>query len=265
MSNVLLKPDFSKEILEKCKISVEQDSKNKTYILTLLKNENKRGRKAYTEMSDDELYQDYVNRCTRTRNNPVDRQTWDRFQYMYEFDELMSTEEVEKSNPRNIPESKATKLGYIGDELDYEAIDNLYKLLFKALKKRLIIILNLENVPGLINNALACRYNELDCKSVNLALNAKLEEVKKLLENPEMQEWLKTQPSDMLFDRNDYISTYQKVLRQITDIRDEKLNYVKDFIHNEFDLFEENIIDNEYVEIVNFADFLKYDDEEDEE
>lgn len=262
MNNVLIKNDFSKDILEKCKVKNNED---KTYVITLLKTENKRGRKAYSEMSDDELYQDYINRCSKTNNIPVSREIWNTYQWIYEFDELLSTEEIEKTNPRYIVESKATKLGYVGEELDYEALDNLYKLLFKALKKRLVILLNLENIPSIINNALACRYNEYDCKSANLTMRNKLEETRKLLENPEMQEWLKSEPSDMLLDKNDYITTYQRILRQLTDIRDDKLNYVKDFLHNEFDLFEQNIIDNEYVEVINFADFLNYEEDEENE
>ena len=79
-------------------------------------------------------------------------------------------------------------------------------------------------------------------------MSAKLEELQAFLDNPEVREWLKSNPTDMSFDKFDYVDTYQRVLRQITDIRDESLEYCRDLLNNPEDLYIEEIIANDYPE-----------------
>lgn len=301
MEKILLK-DPRNEILEKCKV----DKSNVSFILDLAKLGAKRGRKAYADMSDDELYEAYVKKCERQGHPVLNKETWLDFQVMYEYEDLLTTEDIEEKDFRYQPEPKSVRLGYIGDELDYEAIDSLYKLLFKALKKRLVIILDLEGVPSIINSALRCRYQGYDCKGVNALMNAKLTETRQLLENPDVTEWLNSGVSDMshlvLDDYRtekkfkptgkyivneydilipvykvkkvktkykldlslDYIRTYQKVLRQLTDIKDESLEFIRDIIHNDEDIFEDEILKNEDIEISYFSENIDYDEEDED-
>ena len=259
MEKILLQ-NSAKEILEKCKV----DNSNVVFILDLAKLGSKRGRKSYADMTDDELYEDYKKRCERQGHQVLSRKIWNDFQIDYEYEDLLSTEDVEEKDSRNQPEPKSIRLGYIGDELDYEAIDSLYKLLFKALKKRLVILLDLESVPGIINTALHCRHQGYDCKGVNALMNSKLAESRKILENAEIKEWLATGASDMSLDASDYVATYQRVLRQISDIRGEPLEYFRDIIHNEYDIFEKEILSNESFEISNFSDNIDYDKEDED-
>lgn len=259
MEEILLQ-NSAKEILEKCKVN----NSNVVFILNLAKLESKRGRKSYADMTDDELYEDYKKRCERQGHQVLSRKIWNEFQIDYDYEDLLSTEDVEEKDFKNQPEPKSIKLGYIGEELDSEAIDSLYKLLFKALKKRLVILLDLEGVPGIINTALHCRHQGYDCKGVNSLMNSKITEVRKLLEDPDIKEWLATGASDMSLDASDYVATYQRVLRQISDIRDEHLEYFRDIIHNEYDIFEEEILSNEILEISNFSDNLDYENEDED-
>ena len=153
---------------------------------------------------------------------------------------------------------KAEKLGYVGDTLDFEAFDELYKVLLKALQKRLIITLDLESVPNMLKTAIICYSDkQIDCKNVNVALNAKLNAIRSLLSDPEVKEWISSGVSDMSYYTNrsllnDYISTYQKVLRQLTDIRGGSLEYVKDIFHNNLDLFENEILANDEPDMESF-------------
>ena len=122
------------------------------------------------------------------------------------------------------------------------------------------MIFNLENIPGIINNALDCYYKGVSCGASNAAMHAKIAEIRQMLEDNEVIEWLKTNPTDLCFDKNMYVETYQKVLRQITGIRNdseenELRNYVYDVIHNEEDLWEEDILSNSL-----FDNFISYDD-----
>lgn len=259
MEKILLK-DQRNEILEKCKV----DKSNVSFILDLAKLGAKRGRKAYEDMSEDELYEAYVKKCERQGHQVLNKETWLDFQVIYDYEDLLTTEDVEEKDLRKQSEPKSVRLGYIGDELDYEAIDSLYKLLFKALKKRLVIILDLESVPSIINLALRCRYQGYDCKGINALMNSKLTETRQLLENLDVKEWLNTGASDMSLEASDYVVTYQRVLRQISDIKDEPLEYFREIIHNEYDLFEEEILKNEAIEVSYFSENLDYDEEDED-
>lgn len=134
------------------------------------------------------------------------------------------------------------------EELDFDAVESLYTVLFKALKARLVMILNLESVPGIINNAYDCYYKGVNCSMSNAAMHAKIAEIRQLLENPEMYKWLKTNPTDLMFDKFDYVDTYQRVLRQITGIRNDSLEYCRELLDNSEDLWIEDILKNEYIE-----------------
>ena len=134
------------------------------------------------------------------------------------------------------------------EELDFDAVESLYTVLFEALKARLVMILNLESVPGIINNAYDCYYKGVNCSMSNAVMRAKIAEIRQLIEDPEMYKWLKTKPTDLMFDKFDYVDTYQRVLRQITGIRNNSLEYCRELLDNSEDLWIEDILNNEYIE-----------------
>lgn len=150
------------------------------------------------------------------------------------------------------------------EELDFDAVESLYAVLFKALKVRWVMLLNLESIPGILNNALDCYYKGVNCSMSNAAMHSKIAEIRRLMEDEEMIKWLKTKPTDLMFDKFDYVDTYQRVLRQITDISNENLEYIKELIENPEDLWVEDILNNEYLDTEPLYE-NNSDDDEDEE
>ena len=148
------------------------------------------------------------------------------------------------------------------DPIDFDAVESLYSVLFKGIKARLVMILHLEDIPGIINNAYDCYYKGVSCGPSNGAMHAKIAEIRALLENNEVIKWLKTKPTDMMFDKFDYVDTYQRVLRQLTGIRDESLEYCRDFLENPEDLWIEDIIANDYPECESYIENNYTEDED---
>lgn len=180
----------------------------------------------------------------------------------YRFASALLQNEYEEDLFRNSEDEALPEYYSLGlEELDYEAVNTLTKVLWKAIKQRYVMILNLEGIPGLIHNALDCKYNGINCSASNNAMRSKIEEIRNLLENKDVKAWLETGASDMSFDKNEYISVYQKILKQLTSIRSELdkdlfKEQVFDLIHNEYDIFEENILDYDTVEETPFSDNL---------
>jgi hypothetical protein len=138
--------------------------------------------------------------------------------------------------------------------IDLDAAERLYAVLFKAIKARLAMILDLEDVPGILNNAYDCYYKGVSCGPSNAAMRAKIARIRALLEDEETVRWLKTKPTDLMFDRLDYVSTYQRMLRSLTDVRDEPLECCRDLLENPEDLWIEDIIANDSPEFESYAE-----------
>lgn len=167
----------------------------------------------------------------------------------------------EKSQEDEDSEAEADRRGNIVP-LDFTALESLSTVFFKALKKRYIMLFNLESIPAILNNAIECYYLGVSCGPSNLAMLAKIKEIRAMLEDPEMIQWLKTNPTDLIFDKSDYVNTYQKVLRQLTGIKNEPLSYCYELIHNEEDLFENEILSNEYIEFESYNSNTDSDEDE---
>lgn len=156
------------------------------------------------------------------------------------------------------------------EPVDFEAIEKLEKVFFKALKKRLVILLNIGSVPMLINNALVCYHLGVTCSAANAALNAKLAEIRKILEDKEASEWIKAGNNDIVLyalddtTKCDYIETYQKALRALTDIRDEDLSYCLSLIDNEADPLQDEILANDVIEFSSYDDNSLNEDEDED-
>lgn len=150
------------------------------------------------------------------------------------------------------------------DSLDFEAVKSLSRIIDKAIRKRTVILFELEDVPGIINNALDCYCKGVSCRQANEAMRAKLAKLNSLLNDKEVIEWIKSNPTDMLFDKEDYIETYQRVMRTLTSCK-ESLEEYRDCIHNDEDLFEDDIIENNYIECDSYEENEEYSDEDESE
>ena len=185
----------------------------------------------------------------------------------YLFMECYRQEEYEedlfkcKTKEEEMAELEAERKARI-EPIDFNAVESLYNVLYKGIKLRLVMLLHLDDIPGIINNALDCYYKDVSCGPSNAAMHAKIKEIRSLLENREMIEWLKTKPTDLMFDKFDYVDTYQRVLRQLTGIRDESLEYCRDLIENPEDLWIEEIIANDYPDCENYIENNYTEDED---
>ena len=165
-----------------------------------------------------------------------------------------------KSNEEENAELEADRRTII-EPIDFEAVETLYKVIYKAIKSRLVMILNLEGVPNLLNNALDCYFKGVSCSVSNTLMKSKIADLKALLENKEVIEWFKTKPTDMSFDRFDYVTTYQTVLRQLVG-KDFNLEEIKDLVDNPEDLYQDEILANDYPEFERYIENSLDDDED---
>lgn len=143
--------------------------------------------------------------------------------------------------------------------LDYEVFDRLYNAVISAIKSRKLILLGLDTVPAMLNRALEANGLELDCGFYNRYCKNKLAELDKLATDLEVKEWMKTKPTDLSFDKGDYVETYQKALRSLFGfkVNEDMTGYCLDVIHNEEDLWETEILENfgfEEVPLINNTD-----------
>jgi hypothetical protein len=184
------------------------------------------------------------------------------FRYSSFIAQEVYDEDLFRENELELPEP--TKVA-----LDYEVYEELYKVIFKAIKKRYVMILELSGIVPLLNN-----IREYMCNTGNptknmldsmYALKARIE---KTLTNSEVQEWLALGINDIQVyaqdesTRQDYIRTYQGVLRMLSGIKPgESLEYMRDIVHNDSDVFEDEIIANEGFDIESFQTNLDYDEE----
>lgn len=169
----------------------------------------------------------------------------------------------DKSNEEEDAECEAIRRNRI-EPLDFSLVESLYRFIYKAIKNRYVMLFNVEDVPGILNNAIECYNLGVSCGPSNEAMAAKIAHIRKLLEDAEVIEWLKTGPTDMSFDPADYVQTYQKVIRQLTGIRDESLeNTCFDIMHREDDLWEDMILTGTLPEFLEYHDDVKEIEEED--
>jgi DNA-binding ferritin-like protein (Dps family) len=139
--------------------------------------------------------------------------------------------------------------------LNLDNFNKLSKLIYRAVQQRLVIFLNLEDIPGILNKALDISLHSEDCSYINNLIVNKINEITELCNNKEVRKWLDNKVTDMSLYTDelmlsDYIQTYQKVIKSLFNISQEDFSYIKELIHNDLDLFEEQILNNLYVEFV---------------
>ena len=91
-----------------------------------------------------------------------------------------------------------------------------------------------------------------------------------VLTRESVKEWLDKGVNDYVVfatDENtkqDYIRTYQGVLRQLSGISRERLDYMKEIVHNDIDSLEEEIISNEDIILEAYQANVDYEGDYDE-
>ena len=140
--------------------------------------------------------------------------------------------------------------------------EDLYNFCIKAIRKRLVMLLDLESlITELVELAkYTYGFNENPTKFQMQALESARNKLFSKLKDSQVREFIKTNNDYTVFGEDEstrdmYISTYQKVLRILTNAKfGEDLEFYRDVIHNELDLLENRIIDNnselEYTEYV---------------
>ena len=135
-------------------------------------------------------------------------------------------------------------------QIDLDTKDKLYNLIYLAIKQRLVMLLGLENIVPLVSLETFDNVHS----AYNSILNAYRTKILKLCKDKEVNEFIKKYNDIEIYakDENfrfDYVNTYSKILRQLSDIRDEKLEYMRSIIHNDEDILEEEILSNQLVEV----------------
>ena len=270
MLNLLVKNE-TKAILEQCKVKDEivfielgRDMfKDNEYILNkYFKNEHGQpcyyaNLLAFKEIKSTMKPEDLKSILKKDFGRPVSLKGYKYNPEHYKFIQQYVQDEYEEDLFKEQPE-EVEELRQI-ESLDFEALKSL-----SVIKKRVVILFELETIPALLNRALDCYCKGVSCKQCNLEMRTKLASLNSLLSNKEVIEWIKTGPTDMSFDKEDYIETYQRVLRTLTDCK-ENLEEYRDCIHNEDDLFENEIIENNYIECDSYIENINYDEEDWEE
>ena len=229
--------EFKQQVVDECnKLSSKKDYKNLDYlVLKALKNVIARelGYKSVSTVGlskNDEDYQYY---------------SW-LYQEINTEDDFRATDM--KPHYNTIHEALSSEV--YSSQIDLNTKDKLYDLIYLAIKQRLVMLLGLENIVSLVSLETFDNVHS----AYNSILNAYRTKILKLCKDKEVNEFIKKYNDIEIYakDENfrfDYVNTYSKILRQLTDIRDEKLEYMRSIIHNDEDMLEEEILDNQLVEV----------------
>lgn len=169
-----------------------------------------------------------------------------------EREEAYFLQEEEKSRNANSFELYITQDPRKGF-LDIDLFTNLYNFCIKAIKSRLVMILDLEKVISSLVNIEEYTYGFKENPTVTQAesLKAFYRDIKAKLSDKKVKEFIKVNNDYTVFGcddatRCDYITTYQKVIRLLTNTCGESLEFYKDVINNVKDELQSIILDNTY-------------------
>lgn len=140
--------------------------------------------------------------------------------------------------------------------LDEDLEDELYKTIFKAIKLRLLMLLDINKVISMLNN-IRSYMSTTGGNPTETMLNSLRSLYRTILNKVNDKDFIefKSKYNDIdVYAKNedtykDYIRTYTAALRMLTDIIDEPLDYMRDIIHNAEDPFEEIILSNDGLEV----------------
>lgn len=198
------------------------------------------------DFNDPKLYKD-------KDYNPKDIENWTSDKLYLNLD---ASDDAFRDNDNDNRNKSGYEI-YIQDEvsdtsLPQETFEELYRFCIKAIKKRLVMLLDAEKVVDQLVNIL--KYTNGLSSNCTSFQASNLINTKKALSNKlhdkKLQEFIKTNNDFSVFakdelTRNDYIETYQRVLRKLTNINDSNLDFIRDIISNKEDSLEDEIIAND--------------------
>ena len=198
------------------------------------------------DFNDPKLYKD-------KDYNPKDIENWTSDKLYLNLD---ASDDAFRDNDNDNRNKSGYEI-YIQDEvsdtsLPQETFEELYRFCIKAIKKRLVMLLDAEKVVDQLVNIL--KYTNGLSSNCTSFQASNLINTKKALSNKlhdkKLQEFIKTNNDFSVFakdelTRNDYIETYQRVLRKLTNITDSNLDFIRDIISNKEDNLEDEIIAND--------------------
>lgn len=165
-------------------------------------------------------------------------------------DFLLRNEELERSaNAYTLYIKNDPRTGVFNKDL-YE---DLMDFCIKAIKKRLVMLLDIESVISTLLNIEQYTYGftqnptEYQAKSLEYAY-AKL---RKVVSDSKVKEFIKSNNDFTVYGqdpltRGDYISTYQRILRMLTSVSEESLRDFTDIVNNTQDELQDLILENTY-------------------
>ena len=229
--------EFKQQVVDECnKLSSKKDYKNLNYLVL----------KALKNVIARELGYKSVSTVGLSKNDE------DYKYYSWLYQEINTEDDFRETDmkPHYNTMHEALNSEIYSSQIDLDTKDKLYNLIYLAIKQRLVMLLGLENIVPLVSLETFDNVHS----AYNSILNAYRTKILKLCKDKEVNEFIKKYNDIEIYakDENfkfDYVNTYSKILRQLTDIRDEKLEYVRSIIHNDEDILEEEILSNQSVEI----------------
>lgn len=136
---------------------------------------------------------------------------------------------------------------------DNELYTDLYKFCIKAIKLRLVMLLDLENlISSLINiEEYTYGFQENPTTTQMESLKRYKESLLSKLNNKKVKDFIKNNNDYIVFGtdestKSDYITTYQRILKLLSKSSTENLEIMKDIINNIKDSLQQVILDNDY-------------------
>ena len=196
----------------------------------------------------DIVFKDYV------WNEDMYKYTDELYTYTYMEDDFRDEEDTERN-------ATTWKL-YISDNssvsLPMEVFDSLYRFCTKIIRKRLAIFFEIESCWNTLHSIIKSTegFTKNPTEYQVKALHAFYNHFIKLASDSEVIEFTKEYCDINIYDKNDYIATYQRLARTFSGIKEGRLDYCRDVLNiteeeilvNEFELVEEDIVHENYDE-----------------
>lgn len=277
----LTRQDFSKALVDKY-FQVGNTSINRfhlpeinkrDYLLFVLQSKNIKSKENLNFETASAYYKDLARKSTlanalgtNVKNLDFSNYIWD--EDLYKYSNLFVAMQYQEDLFRD--QGKITYQEPNMTSLDTDTYDKLEDFIYKVIKNRYLMLLEVEPLVGLLNNILEyTNGNSTNAtESMNSAMKGMLRHYEKLCSDKSTVEFLKSNNDFTIYGmdsdtRKDYIDSYRKVLRMLTSIRHERLDYCRDFIHQDTDIYEELILSDEDIEVIS-EDYLDDGDLDDE-
>lgn len=182
-------------------------------------------------------------------------------------DEWLEMEYMEELFRESESDSRSAKQLYIDEDdsqdLPLDLFSALYKFCIKAIRRRIAMTLEVEgcfstllsimkSTNGFSSNATSAQVD---------ALKGFTQHFIKMLQDEQVKAFILEYTDIDIFDKSDVVATYQKLFRMFSDVHEGDLGYCKDVFHNEKDVYEDEILTNEYLLVEEYVTHENYDED----